>query len=163
MIESPPVTDWLDEIEEKKRREQQERESTRAEARRRSQASQAIHRANYEQYKDRVQAIFDELISISERANSLTDTKLNWKRSEESIVISDAHAALLERKDWYPYNHRYMEISFFDSTFSVLAEFPNREKTLYEPPTASKYFRIPIDAVSKAWLSSWVKWLATGQ
>lgn len=157
--------DWLDEIAEKQRRKEQERERQREETRRRDEAYKPIqmaHEANYAQYKDRVQGVFDELIGIAQRANHLTNSKLRWKRSERSLILSDSPDSL-EPTDWYPYRHRYVQVSFSDSKINLSAEFPNRKARLYESKTSFKSLEMPINNVAKENLSAVIQWLATGE
>src|SRR5947207_155295 len=110
------MADWVDELERRKRKEQQQHEAEKAESRQRYEAAHAKHVANYELHKSTLHHIFHELIKTVERANSLTNTRLNWLRTfDHELIVSNAPEFAVRRTNWDPRNYRYMQIGFFDS------------------------------------------------
>jgi hypothetical protein len=150
------MADWLEEIEDKKKREQKERDEARERMRPGLEAAVARAAANYERNKEAMNRTFDSVISYAERANQLAGAELISRREDTQCRIKKNN------------RDRWIKIYLNEGdTFGLSTTDPIPWKKGDPPgaPTLSnRYsFTIPINHVGKEHIAEWVKWVATGE
>lgn len=151
------MPDWLDEIEEEKKRKERELHEYLERGRPEREAALARAEASYQRNKETIDRTFSTLTEYAERVNKLTDAYLVWK-------ITDKKYELFKRPDKYTtLNLKGITVYVSEDNFTLHADYPipYPGKGRYHG-RGSDWLEIPISRVSKEHISEWVKWLAQG-